>query len=349
MTIETMLGLLAVAVAAETAGCGAPPAERTADTIYWGGDIVTVDDAQPTAEALAVKDGKILAVGGKAEVLKLKGDATQLVDLGGKTLLPGFIDAHGHVMQVGVQSVAANLLAPPDGEITDIGSLQRTLRDWAEKSPAVIAKTGWIIGMGYDDSQLKEQRHPTRTDLDAVSTSTPVMIVHQSGHLAAINSKGLEAAGYSAASVDPAGGSIRRRAGSREPDGVLEEMAFFQAVFKVLGSLGNEENKALLKAGIESYARFGFTTAQEGRATAEAVATEAAVAREGGLKMDVAAYPDIQSAAATIQPPLLSPTYTNHFRIAGAKLNLDGSPQGKTGWLTRPYLIPPAGKGTDKE
>ena len=183
-----------------------PRASRdVAATIYTGGPIVTVNEAQPTASAIAVKDGKILAVGGD-EILQLKGAATQVVDLAGKTMLPGFIDAHGHVFNVGVQAVAANLLAPPDGEVTDIASLQATLRTWAEKSPAVVARTGWIIGMGYDDSQLGEQRHPTRDDLDAVSTVTPVLVVHQSGHLAVLNSKGLEAVGYSAETVEPPGG-----------------------------------------------------------------------------------------------------------------------------------------------
>jgi hypothetical protein len=128
--------------------CTAKAPRDVAATIYTGGTIVTVNDAQPTADAIAVKDGKILAVGGRDEVLALKGTETQVVDLGGRTMLPGFIDAHGHVFNVGVQAVAANLLAPPDGQVTDIASLQAVLRTWAEKSPAAVARTGWIIGMG---------------------------------------------------------------------------------------------------------------------------------------------------------------------------------------------------------
>jgi hypothetical protein len=251
------------------------------------------------------------------------------------------------VFNVGVQAVAANLLAPPDGEVTDIASLQATLRTWAEKSPAVVARTGWIIGMGYDDSQLREQRHPTRDDLDAVSKDTPVLVVHQSGHLAALNSKGLETVGYSAETVEPPGGTIRRRAGSREPDGLIGGMAWFPQLFSKLGRLGSEDNKALLLAGLDRYAEFGFTTAKEGRATAEAVDTEAALAEQGRLKMDVVAFPDIQGAASAISGPFLSKTYTGRFRIGGAKLTLDGSPQGKTAWLTKPYLVPPAGQGKD--
>jgi hypothetical protein len=328
-------------------GCTTSVPKEVAATIYTGGTVITVNDARPTAGAIAVKDGKILAVGDETEVLKFKGAATEVVNLGGRTLLPGFIDAHGHVFNVGVQAVAANLLAPPDGEVTDIASLQATLRTWAEKSPAVVARTGWIIGMGYDDSQLREQRHPTRDDLDAVSKDTPVLVVHQSGHLAALNSKGLETVGYSAETVEPPGGTIRRRAGSREPDGLIGGMAWFPQLFSKLGRLGSEDNKALLLAGLDRYAEFGFTTAKEGRATAEAVDTEAALAEQGRLKMDVVAFPDIQGAASAISGPFLSKTYTGRFRIGGAKLTLDGSPQGKTAWLTKPYLVPPAGQGKD--
>ena len=340
-------GLALVPAVALAIACTPKVSQDVAAVIYTGGTIVTVDDAQPTAGAIAVKDGKILAVGDPDEILKLKGAATQVVDLGGKTLLPGFIDAHGHVFNVGVQAAAANLLAPPDGQVTDVASLQATLRAWAEKSPAVVARTGWIIGMGYDDSQLREQRHPTRDDLDAVSKVTPVLVVHQSGHLAVLNSKGLEAFGYSAESVEPPGGTIRRRAGSREPDGLIGGMAWFPHLFSKLGKLGREDNEALLLAGLDRYAEFGFTTAQEGRATEEAVTTEAALAEQGKLKLDVVAYPDIQGAAAAIGGPFLSNGYTGRFRIGGAKLTLDGSPQGKTAWLTKPYRVPPAGRGKD--
>jgi len=345
---RSLLSIITVAAVVWIGSCTrAPTPKQMADVIYSAGDIITINNSQPTADALAVKDGKIIAVGTKTDVLKHKGDTTTMVDLRGKTLLPGFIDAHGHVFNTGLQALAANLLARPDGNVNDIAALQQTLRDWAEKYPKRLAKTGWIIGFGYDDAQLNEQRHPTRDDLDAVSTTVPVLAIHQSGHLAAINSKGLELVGITAAIKDPAGGVYRRREGGSEPDGVLEEMAFFKLVFTVLGTLGTDDNKALLKAGLDLYASFGFTTAQEGRATPEAIATEATVARESGLKMDVVAYADIQGAADTIKPPLHAKTYTHHFRIGGAKLNLDGSPQGKTAWLTKPYHVPPKGQAAD--
>ena len=156
---------------------------ETADTIYHGGPIITIDDANPRAEAVAVKDGKIIAVGKKDDVLKTKGDATKLVDLDGKTMLPGFVDAHGHVFGGGIQALSANLLAPPDGEVKDIASLQQTLRDWIAANQKAVDKIQLVVGFGYDNSQLAELRHPTRDDLDAVSKDLPIIIVHQSSHL----------------------------------------------------------------------------------------------------------------------------------------------------------------------
>ena len=348
MNVATSLSLTTLLAVVLVTGCSKQKPIDAADAIYTGGDIITMNDQQPSAEALAVKGGVIMAVGTRAEIEKAhKATTTRIVNLDGKTLLPGFIDAHGHVFNTGVQAVAANLLARPDGTVNDIAELQHTLRDWADQHPKRIAATGWIIGFGYDDAQLQEQRHPTRDDLDAVSTTIPVLVIHQSGHLAAINSKGLELAGITAATKDPEGGIFRRRDDGSEPDGVLEEMAFFQLLFPLLGELGPDQNNSILEAGLELYASFGFTTAQEGRATTEAIATEAAVASVGGLPIDVVAYADIQAAADSIKPPHHAKTYTQHFRIGGAKLNLDGSPQGKTAWLTKHYHLPPEGQATD--
>ncbi len=317
-------------------------ASQSADLIYSGGEIVTVNELQPSAEAVAVKNGKIIAVGSRDEVMKLKGKKTQLVDLQGKTLIPGFMDAHGHVFNAGIQALSANLLAEPDGKVTDIASLQQTLSDWAAQ-PA-NKKLGVILGFGYDDSQLAEQRHPTRQELDAVSKDVPVLIIHQSGHLGAMNTKALTLLGVNSQTKDPAGGKFRREAGSQQPNGVMEETAFFGVLFPLFAKLSPKDNEIIFNAGIDMYSRFGYTTAQEGRASSESVKTMYGLAQKQKLKLDVVAYPDIQTASAVIAAPYLSRSYKNGFRVGGAKLNLDGSPQGKTAWLTQPYLIAPEGQ-----
>jgi hypothetical protein len=334
-----LTGVLLVA-----AGCGSSNQEAALDTLYSGGAILTMEGDEPQyAEALAVKDGRIVFVGSLAGAEEL-GTVRNRVDLDGKTLLPGFIDAHGHVFNAGFQKLAANLLPPPDGTGGDIASLQGLLREWQGANASAIEKAGWIIGFGYDDSQLAEKRHPTASELDEVSTDVPVMIIHQSGHLAVMNHRGLALAGFTADTPDPAGGVVRREADGRTPNGVLEEMAFFGPIFKVLGALDAEANVRIAQAGLEAYTQFGFTTAQEGRASKAASETWRRLANDGSLTIDVAVYPDIQAEKEYMKQVGVSPTYENHFRVAGVKLSMDGSPQGKTAWLTEPYKVPPPGQ-----
>ena len=314
-------------------------AQQTADRIWSGGPILTMNDKAMRAEAVAVADGKIIAVGKRSDVMKLKGPNTQLVDLKGQTLVPGFVDAHGHIVVGGLQALSANLLAPPDGKVQDIASLQQTLRDWVQKNAAAVEKIKVIIGFGYDNAQLKELRHPTKEELDAVSQDIPVLIVHQSGHLATVNSAMLKAMGYDASTKDPAGGVIQRKPGTTEPNGTLEETALFAAVPVVLSRVGPEGLKTFAREGAKLWARFGYTTAEEGRATPQIADLLKQVAAEGGFANDVNAYPDVLIDRAYIKANQ-SQTYTNRFRVAGAKLTIDGSPQGFTAWRDRPYYKP---------
>ena len=316
---------------------------ETADTIYLNGTILTINDTLPTAEAVAVKDGKILAVGPEVEVLKTVGESTKKINLAGKTMLPGFVDSHGHTYIIGLQATTANLLPPPDGAGKDIASLQALLTDWAANNEAAINKVGWIAGFGYDDSQLTEQRHPTRDDLDKVSKDLPVIIIHQSGHLGVANSKALDIAGVTAETKDPKGGAFRRKEGSQEPNGVLEEYAFFYLVSKLAANFDNDINDALVEEGAKLVASFGYTTAQEGRAIGPGLEAMKRVADSGRLAIDLVAYPDILEVD-NIKPAM---HYTNNYRVGGVKLTIDGSPQGKTAWLTEPYFVVPEGQPKD--
>jgi len=223
-----------------------------ADVVYHGGVILTMTDAAPRVEALAVRDGKIVAVGPRAQVDKLAGAKTQTVDLQGRTLLPGFVDSHGHVYGVGLQAASANLLPPPDGEGRDIAALQRLLTAWDRGAPSPLKKHGWIVGFGYDDSQLREKRHPTRGDLDRVSKDKPVLVIHQSGQVGAANSKALQLAGVTASTSDPKAG-------------------FVAVLQKLLGRFDPETHQALVRAGADMVARYGFTTSQEARSAGKPV------------------------------------------------------------------------------
>ncbi|MBO9395806.1 amidohydrolase [Shimia sp. R9_2] len=313
-------------------------AQDIADTIYSGGTILTMDDSAPRAEALATKDGRILAVGALADLLAHQGESTRAYDLDGHTMLPGFVDSHGHVVMGGLQALSANLLAPPDGDVTDIPSLQEALRGWMADNQEAIAASNLIVGFGYDQSQLAEQRHPTKADLDAVSTDVPIILVHQSGHFGAVNTAALVANGITKRTPVPPGGIIRYGADG-EPDGVLEENAFFMVLGQMLGGIGDEGFKAFARAGAKLWASFGYTTAQEGRATPQVAAIAHEVAAEGGMGVDVVVYPDVLVDRDFILANQ-SATYDNGVRIGGAKLTIDGSPQGFTALRDRPYFDP---------
>ena len=311
--------------------------------LYFNGDIITMLGEQPQyAEALLVQGANIQYIGTLAAAKK-HAQHYQAIDLQGKTLLPGFIDAHGHAYNAGFQAMSANLLAPPDGQVNDIASLIQTTQQWQQQYP----ENQWIIGFGYDDAQLKEQRHPTATELDKISTQKPVLVIHQSGHLGAMNHKALELSGYTAARADPAGGVIRRIQGSSKPNGVLEEMALFTPLFAMMSQYDAATNEKLALAGVDAYTRFGFTTLQEGRATAEVCETWRKLAQDNRLSVDLACYPDLQAQHAYLNRYGVQNQYQQRFRIAGAKLSLDGSPQGRTAWLTEPYVVPPEGQPRD--
>ena len=197
------------------------------EILYFNGDILTMEGEVPKyVQAVAVKEGEFAFVGSFSKAEKKFPDARK-VNLAGKTLLPGFIDAHGHAWISGFQALAANLLPPPDGPGRTIPALIEAVNKWKVNNEKAIGKVGWIIGFGYDNAQMEEQRHPLASELDAISNEYPVLVIHQSGHLAVMNHKALELSGYTAEAPNPKGGAIRRVEGSQEPDGLLEEMAFF--------------------------------------------------------------------------------------------------------------------------
>tara|TARA_R110002020_G_scaffold411866_2_gene621458 strand:- start:3 stop:1715 length:1713 start_codon:yes stop_codon:yes gene_type:complete len=320
--------------------------EKTA-TIYYNGDIITMESDEPTyAEAVVEENGKIVFVGNKDEASENYNKANQ-VDLEGKTMLPAFLDGHGHFYNVGFTAMCANILPTPDGPGVDFNSVVETLNEYKETETGkyVLEKLGWIIGNGYDDSQLAEKDHPKASDLDKVSTDLPVIIIHQSGHLASINSKGLELMGYTANTPNPDGGVIRKDSNGN-PNGVLEEAAFFKVLFPVLGKIDDDMAAKCIKQGQDEYAKKGYLTAQDGRTTTDQLAALRKAADEQAYYIDVVAYPDITLGIEQVAEGTYTPThqYKNKFRLGGVKLTLDGSPQGKTAWLTKCYHVNPEGR-----
>ena len=311
-------------------------------TVWFGGTILTMAGATPeTVEALAVRDGRLLAVGSLAEVRRAAGKNAAHIDLKGRTLLPGFIDAHGHVSSVGQAAALAALAPPPVGQVNSIAALQEALRRY-QPPPGMP----FIIGSGYDDSQLAERRHPTRQELDAVATDKPILIVHASGHFGVMNSAMLKLAGITAETPNPPGGIIRREPDGKTPDGVLEETAFFGVAVKLLPPT-LEGGVAALVAGEKIYASYGITTAQEGRVMPESWPALAEAAKRGALPIDTVALVSFERDWPEAVRSRIGAGYDSRLRIAGVKLTIDGSPQGRTAWLHDPVPVPPPGKPAD--
>lgn len=332
-------GLLATGVRAMAQDAGAA-------TVFHGGPILTMEDAAPAVEAIAVRNGLIVAAGTLDAANAAVGRGAKRFDLQGRTLLPGFFDPHGHVVMVGLQARYANLLPAPDGAGDSIPALQKITREWMQKHADLVRKTGLVIGFGYDDSQLREQRHPTRAELDAISKDVPILFLHQSSHMGSVNSAALAAAKISAATPDPAGGVYRREAGSKEPNGVLEETALFAMMGVLFTRLDAQANMDMIREGAAFYASFGYTTCQEGRSSTDSCRLIDTVAGQGLLPIDVLAFPDVLTSTDAMQLPAYRKNYVGRFRIGGVKLTIDGSPQAKTAWMSQPYYIPPEGQST---
>lgn len=313
--------------------------ENTA-TVYFGGDIITMaSDTPEYAEALVTKDGKIVFVGASDEAMNLAGEEHQMFNLKGKTLLPGLIDGHAHFGNFSSQAIGAKILPSPDANADDIPTLIEILKEW--NTPENRALTGWIFGMGFDDSVLAEKRFPTKEDLDKVSTESPIMIIHISGHFASLNSKALELLEITADSKNPEGGIIRRMPNSMEPNGVLEELAAIPLYAKALTPASDEALMQFMTAGQDMALSYGYTTAQDGRTMGEH-ALLAKLAEMDFWKLDVVSYVDYMFTEP-LGSKWYSKNYNKHYRVGGMKITLDGSPQGRTAWRTTPYLLPPDG------
>ena len=338
--------MMGVISCSQTGPASQPSPSQPADTIYTAGDIVTVNDAQPAAEALAVKDGKIVAVGARADVEKAhKGATTQIVDLGGKTLMPGFLDAHSHYISALTVANQVNLYAPPAGPGTDPDAIVRELLKFKDEKK--VAPGELIQAYGYDENVMPKGFVLNRDHLDKAFPDNPVVVGHVSMHGAVLNSLALKKYGYSAAYKTPPGGVVVRKPGSNEPFGLIMETAYLP-VFSALPKPTREQEAAWTTAGQMLYAQAGLTLAQEGATHTEELEVLQRATAAGANLLDVVAYPFMTDLGKIIAANPVSGwgTYDKHLKIGGVKITADGSPQGKTAFFTTPYLT--GGPGGEK-
>ena len=296
--------------------------------------ILMTGDQKAQPLSIAIKNKKIIWVGSHKNAKNIQG---KHIDFGDQAILPGFIDAHGHASYLAFATQVANLASPPVGGINTIKELQAELRKFIEESN--LQPGEWVMGLGYDDSLLSEQRHPTKEDLDAVSTEHPIYLIHVSAHLGAANSLALSLANINTETKDPPGGKIRRYQNSSEPNGVFEETAAYP--LQQLAMSAYKDPIGSVKSAMEIYAKNGITTAQDGASSKETIGLMQAADAQGKINLDIISYPIGQNGLLKDIDTLSFGSYTGRLKIGGIKLILDGSPQGKTAYLTEPYYKPP--------
>lgn len=298
-------------------------------SLYYGGDILTMEKG-PAPQAVLVENGRIRAVGELDPMRALCGPEAEQVDLAGKALLPAFIDAHSHITAYARTMGLASLEGAEDLE-----ELARRIRDF--RAAGEVKPGEWIMGFGYDHNRLKEGRHPDRELLDAAAPDNPVLITHASGHMGVVNTAGLRLLGIGADTPDPAGGRIGREEDGRTPSGYLEETAF-TSCSAALPTPSPEQMCRWMELAQEAYFRRGVVTVQDGLTRREEWALLTRMAERGQLKADVIAYPDMKQCLELLEPDSgRLGVYRGGLKIGGGKLFLDGSPQGRTAWMTAPY------------
>ena len=347
-------GLAAAAAVASPAPQGHPrpsnvPFELAPDLCVVGATVHTADPERPVATAFAVKAGRFVAVGDDARIRSLAGAPTRVIDLGGATVVPGFLDAHCHPSPLFPSGSPHAVVELGPEHVEDIDALVAALAAQADVVPA----GGWVVGRGYQDTRLG--RHPTRDDLDRATTRHHVRITHSSGHVTAFNSKALDDAGVTADTPDPAGGAFDRDADGR-PNGVARETAagvVTRALPRPAQPTEDEKLAGLLHRFDVDYLANGITgVGPAGIAISTFHRYQRAV--RAGLKVRVNAMISLSYLDELLDMGITAGFGNDRLRIGGVKIYHGNSLSGRTCWLYEPYAhdpdyfgIPPARSQAD--
>ncbi|HXM94537.1 MAG TPA: amidohydrolase family protein [Candidatus Dormibacteraeota bacterium] len=312
----------------------------TADTIVLHGRVYTVNTKQPWAQAVAISGGKILAVGDDAEVNRLRGKGTKVLDAGGRLVLPGFADCHIHFLEGSLGLDRANLQGAKN-----TADIQQILRNYAAKHPG----QGWILGSGWNYAMFGEENLPHKKYLDELFQDRPVFLVGFDGHTSWANSKALALAGITKDTADPANGAIVRDKSTREPTGALKESAS-QLLDKVIPKSTRSEKLASLRSGVRWANENGLTRVHSAGGDFEEFDLYDELRRHGDLT--VRFY-----IAYFLNPPELRPQdiatiedarskYAGEWLAGGVvKMMLDGVVESHTAAMLEPYTDDPSTKG----
>lgn len=301
-------------------------------TIYYGGSILTMENPEDHPDAVLIENGIIKKTGSYDDVSAVAGKRVQKVNLEGKCLMPSFIDSHSHMALSGQMALFADLSG-----CTCFDHIVEVMKKYIADNK--ITSDGVAVGFGYDHNFLDEQAQPGRNVLDLASTEVPILVLHVSGHLGCVNSKMIELVGITAETPDPKGGKYGRLPGTNEPDGYLEESAMMQFQ-NMMGNRLKPDIRKIFKGMQKKYVENGVTTAQEGAANESYMKLLKLADFFGQIKIDVVAYPLLSTDGKKLceANPRMIKKYKKHIKIGGYKMILDGSPQGRSAWMSKPYL-----------
>ncbi|HXV61016.1 MAG TPA: amidohydrolase [Vicinamibacteria bacterium] len=308
---------------------GLAPFERTeAELILHNGNLITVDDSQPKAQAVAIVRDRLFAVGSDDEVLNLATARTRRVDLEGKTVVPGFVDAHTHLGYSGLRH-----LTRVDCDLRTIEAIKGAIRAYAQETPV----GEWVAGFKYDDTKTAEGRALTRADLDDVAPEHPVVIEHRGGHTSYVNSLALKKLGYDESSNDPPGGHLGRDADGRL-NGKLEENASFAAIRALPSDFTREQAREGVKLISHMMAAAGVTSAHDALGTPDDLRSYQDAREAGELALRVYTLIDYEYLDRMLEAGIRSGLGDEWVKVGAVKQICDGSISERTARLSEPFI-----------
>jgi predicted amidohydrolase YtcJ len=298
-----------------------------ADLVLINGNIITMNPRQAKAQAAAIKDGKIVAIGSNKQILLYRGKSTRRIDLKGKTLVPGFIDTHVHGASLGRCLSQVNLRG-----VKSIKEMQRKVKQWASKT----SKREWIIGRGWDQDRLKERRYPSRWDLDQAAPTNPVFLIRVCGHAGVANTEALELAGITRRTKAPEGGCIDRDSETKEPNGILRENAL-DLIFEVLPEASEEILMDTCVCACRKMVEEGITTAHWIISSPNEIRILQKLKGRRMLPLRIYALIPVEHLDRLIELGLSAGFGDHRIKIGGVKILTDGSLGARTAALKEPY------------
>ncbi len=314
--------------------------QTPASRVFLNANIISMDATDNRYQAVAVKHGRIKALGSNDDMRQHIRANTIVSDLDGATLLPGFIDAHSHFPSNGLKAIVVDVAPPPIGTTSTIDVLLQQISDYIEREKP--GNNEWIIGFGYDDSSLAERRHPTRTELDGVSSSLPIYLWHSSGHMGVANSRALELLNIDEWTEAPPGGVIVLDLSTGLPSGLLMETAA-PSTARLLRNRPLLDYWHIMQHAVDDYATHGITTAQAGGINLTTMRALKAASLFKLLPFRLNVWPKHHAVGEALLNGEINLSRYNdsRFQIGPVKILADGSPQGRTAYLTKPYHTNP--------